>query len=1113
MTLSPGTRLGPYEIVAQIGAGGMGEVYRASDTRLSRQVALKVIAPRWSSDRQIRQRFEREARAISALSHPHVCTLHDIGEQGDVEFLVMEFVEGETLGDRLIRGPLTLDEFSRYGSEIADALQIAHERGITHRDLKPGNIMITPRNSVKILDFGLAKLEEVIDGGDGATELQTRPGVAIGTFQYMSPEQATGETVGPPSDIFSLGILLYEALTGRHPFESGNRAELVRAIVSSESIRASAVRPEVPAPIDELFDAMLMKEPSRRPKASEVHAALQNVAVPNIVATPKQRPARHVVGREDERARIVERFGKARGEVISVTGEAGLGKTTLVEECLAQAGERTRGVIAVGRCSERLAGSEAYLPILEALAALVKSDRTLAQTLKLLAPAWYRQVAPAEPSAPHSTSPPAAGQERLKREMTAFFEEATRSRPIILFLDDIHWADASTIDLIGYLAAHLGEMRLFIITTARQSELLLRKHSFLQLTRELQPRGSLEQFSLHFLSWDDLQKYIQLEFPDHRFGEDFQSLIYQKTEGSPLFMVDLLRYLRDQKVIALRDGVWTLTREVGEIEQEIPASVRSMIDRKIDQLSDEQRRILIAASVQGAEFDSVVVARALEMDAAEVEETLAQLDRIHELISAIGEREHADGTPSLRYRFVHVLYQNNLYASLGPAKKVTLSSKVADALRKVSAASIAPVASQLALLYETARDFGQATHFFLVAAQHARRLFANQEAILLARRGLDCAKRIANPAEREGATAPLHELLGDVFAFIGQHGDGRAAYTKALENSAAEDGLARARLLRKTANILVVERAYPDAAAAFDSAERQVESMDTASGERWREWIEIQLDRGWMFYWQADLASLDRLTEQIEREIKTRATPAQRAKFFHVRVMAGLRRDRYAVSDETLALASMALAAEEAAGERSDMGMFMLGFSHMWRNELDLAEPLLQRALKGSERSGDIVLQSRCLTYLTIVARKRRDDATVLHFAERSMAVASAGGMVEYVAVAKANLAWLAWRKGDLDEVLRLGQEAVELARALPLAGPNWWAVSFPMIDALLQRDRTIDAVQLAEVLIQPQQHRLNDALQAALRESVQSWTEDRSDDARQTLERACELAKESLFL
>jgi len=187
MTLPPGTRLGPYEIVSQLGAGGMGEVYRAADTRLSRHVALKVIAPQWSSDRQIRLRFEREARAISALSHPHVCTLHDIGEQDDLEYLVMEYVEGETIADRLLRGPLAVDELLRYAMEMADALETAHACGIVHRDLKPGNVMITPRG-VKILDFGLAKLEERPAGDDDVTDVATRPGVAIGTARYMSPE-------------------------------------------------------------------------------------------------------------------------------------------------------------------------------------------------------------------------------------------------------------------------------------------------------------------------------------------------------------------------------------------------------------------------------------------------------------------------------------------------------------------------------------------------------------------------------------------------------------------------------------------------------------------------------------------------------------------------------------------------------------------------------------------------------------------------------------------------------------------------------------------------------------------------------------------------------------
>jgi eukaryotic-like serine/threonine-protein kinase len=496
-----------------------------------------------------------------------------------------------------------------------------------------------------------------------------------------------------------------------------------------------------------------------------------------------------------------------------------------------------------------------------------------------------------------------------------------------------------------------------------------------------------------------------------------------------------------------------------------------------------------------------------------VEEILARLDRLHQLVRAVGEQEHPDNTPTLRYRFVHVLYQNSLYASLGPARKTSLSAKVANALLNVSADNVAPIASQLALLFETARDFGQATEFFIAAAQHARRLFANQVAILLARRGLDCAKRMTDAGQREQKKARLHELLGEVFALIGQQGDAHAAFAEALRSLHPDDALARAGVYRKSANVFIVQRLYPEAAAAFDSAQQQVESMDAGNSERWREWVEIQLDRGWMFYWQADVAALDGLAKRVERDVETRATPQQRAKFLHTRVMAGFRRDRYAVSDETLALARTALAAEEASGDRSDMGKFMLGFSHVWRNELDLAQPLLQASLKGTERSGDIVLQSRCLTYLTVVARKRRDDATVLHFAERSLAIAQAAGMVEYVAVAKGNFAWLAWRQNDFEETLRLGHEAVELGRGLPMAGPNRWVFCFPIIHTLVHLDRIGEAIQIADLLIQPQQHLLTDALQAALRQSMQLWAEQREDEARQQLQRACELAKEHLFL
>jgi len=221
MSIEPGTMLGPYEIEEAIGAGGMGEVYRARDTRLDRAVAIKVLAPHLAESPEHRQRLEREAKAISSLSHPHICQLYDVGHEDGVDFLVMEFIEGETLADRLGRGPLPIDEVLRYGVQIADALEKAHRQAIVHRDLKPANVMLTS-DGAKLLDFGLARTDGGVGGSDADLTVSptvskplTAAGTLIGTYQYMAPEQLEGKTSDARTDIFALGAVLYEMATGR----------------------------------------------------------------------------------------------------------------------------------------------------------------------------------------------------------------------------------------------------------------------------------------------------------------------------------------------------------------------------------------------------------------------------------------------------------------------------------------------------------------------------------------------------------------------------------------------------------------------------------------------------------------------------------------------------------------------------------------------------------------------------------------------------------------------------------------------------------------------------------------------------------------------------------
>jgi eukaryotic-like serine/threonine-protein kinase len=269
MSLAPGTQLGPYEISAPLGAGGMGEVYRARDTRLERTVAIKILPAQFSSDPVRKQRFEREAKTISSLNHPHICVLHDVGHQDGVDYLVMECVEGETLAKRLEKGPLPLEQVLKYGAQIADALDKAHRKGVVHRDLKPGNMMLTP-SGAKLLDFGLARpaapLTSVATMTAAVTQDSpvTEQGTIVGTFQYMSPEQVEGKELDGRSDIFSLGAVLYEMLTGQRAFPGKSQLSVASAILEKEPAPISSIKPMAPPVLDHAVKKCLAKDSEDR---------------------------------------------------------------------------------------------------------------------------------------------------------------------------------------------------------------------------------------------------------------------------------------------------------------------------------------------------------------------------------------------------------------------------------------------------------------------------------------------------------------------------------------------------------------------------------------------------------------------------------------------------------------------------------------------------------------------------------------------------------------------------------------------------------------------------------------------------------------------------------
>ncbi|HJR60956.1 MAG TPA: protein kinase [Vicinamibacterales bacterium] len=751
MAILPGSPIGPYSVLSAIGAGGMGEVYRAHDPRLGREVALKVLRRSLVDAADALDRLLREAMLASSLNHPNIVTIYDTGVVDEDRYVAMELVEGTTLRALAAQG-LTVDRAVAIAKQVAEALAVAHAANVVHRDIKPDNVMVRPDGYVKLLDFGLARQHSAM-ATMGPTGPGTDPGMIMGTVGYMAPEQARGELAATEADIFAFGVVLYEVLSGKHPFKAPSQMATLHALVRDTPEPPSLLNGELPRALDQLVMEMLQKDPRLRPGAGEVllrlglvHDAAVSATLSAVNIAPRAAPsASAVVGRDAELTALFDEFARARhgrGRLVLVSAEAGAGKTTLVDafiKAIEDGGEAVR--VGRGRCSERLAGSEAYLPVLEALDSLQHHDQlgSISRIVRAVAPSWFAQIMPPaghDSSAERLAAETASGsQERLKREIAALLEEAGRLHPVILWFDDVHWADPSTTDLISYLSRRMDGMRTMIIATLRPSDLAQARHAFLAVKLDLLAHGQCREIIPGPLDESAIGRYLSLQFAEHAFPGGFPALIHQRTEGHPLFVADLLRDLRRRHLIRQQDGRWIMASDLEGLEREMPPSVRSLLQRKVEALNGADRRLLGAASVHGIDFDTALLAAALEQDEEEVEDRLERLEREHALVRFVAEGE-IGRTLTLHYRFAHQVYQNAFYESLRVTRRAALARAIADQLVARLTDRPCDCAAGIALLYETARDNVKAAEYFNQAAHAAARLYAHEESAQLAQRGL-----------------------------------------------------------------------------------------------------------------------------------------------------------------------------------------------------------------------------------------------------------------------------------------------------------------------------------------------------------------------------------------
>jgi len=513
----------------------------------------------------------------------------------------------------------------------------------------------------------------------------------------------------------------------------------------------------------------VFKDDPRKPRYIEtIHKKGYRLVAP--VNFPERRQAENgppmvLIGHESERAEVQKCYDSmllGRLVVVSVSGEAGIGKTTFINDFLRlHAAECYAGR---GRCSEHLAGTGAFLPILDVLYDLAggRSESSLALLLKRTAPCWYAQVFPHAEESAIITDHPAASPEQMKRDLVEFFVAASGLRPILIFFDDVHWADASSVDMGAYICDHCTASRVLILT-AHSPDLLDDPDSpLIDVMLRLKSRDICREVPLGLLDSEEVSSYIDQAFPEHRFPPEFACSIHRRTEGNPLFMVDLFAHLRRHEIL-VRDGensCWQLGQSLARIDSAIPDSLKNLIELKIRRIDEWNRQVLRCAAIPGSEFDSAVVAHVLETPQAEVEEALQTLEKIHGFVKRLGSLQCAGRRRTERYQFAHVLYQEAVRDQMSPGRRSQLSGAIARALYEIHEETSVPRASQIALLFEEAGDFPEAAKHFTAAAELAKHTAAYPETLNLARKGIKAVEAAADFAERTKILFSLQLLEG-----------------------------------------------------------------------------------------------------------------------------------------------------------------------------------------------------------------------------------------------------------------------------------------------------------------------------------------------------------------
>ncbi|WP_224365043.1 serine/threonine-protein kinase [Hyalangium versicolor] len=1157
----PPQMMGPYLIQGVLGSGGMGIVYLGVHRRTGERVALKTVrVTRATSLASIR----REVQSLSRIHHPQIVRIIEYGVAGGLPWYAMELVEGRSFHRLIARyydqpglyfslssrrstregawreeaGTPTLEgvpalparPLLEWVLQLCAPLAYLHGCGLVHRDLKPGNIFIRKDGSMVLGDFGLA----VEFGGAFGREVLNADGAGLGTLMYMAPEQIRGDLVDARADLYSLGCILYECVTGFVPFFGSSDKVIRRRHLQEPPTPPSRL---VEEPIPERLEWLILKLLAKRPEArlgyaEDVAQVLTElgVEVGRPRTLPKPRPYLYrppLMGREAVMGKLrgqLEEMLLCQGGRVFIGGGSGMGKTRLALEVAREALYRS---ITVVTCECPPIGLASPLHPFRALLAKVidwcrnsgeeEITRLLGPKAKVLVP--YEPLLDELPGQrelpqPLPLSNTDAARARIFSALQDILFAFAQEDPVLLIIDDLQWADEMTLAFLEQLRQEdLVERGVLLLATYRMEEMSEALRAVVTSPGSLQVElGRLDEGSIESMARGMLAL--------HALPQDFDSLV-RRSEGNPFFVAEYLRAAISEGLLH-RDSVgqWRLderARSEGSLTSlALPVSIAEVIHRRLRELDARSQVLVESAAVLGKEFDAELL---LETAPLTPTEALASLEtlRVRQIL------EKAAGG---RLRFLHDKLREITDARIPPERSCQLHFRAAEAIehRYQRALDFPLYFASMANHWMKAEVHDRASRYFHMAGERARTAHATREAIGFYREALAEAREHQRQEghEAEDWRLPLlrtYENLGDVLSLTGQQTEAREAFGEALARVSSSERIHRACLHRKVGKTWEPHHQHDNALRAYDAAEASLGRAPEETGRSdpdvsawWTEWVQLQLERHRICYWMNREEEMARLVEKIRPVVETRGLPQQRARFFVALANKAFRQQRYAISAETVEHGRLAVEASEDSGdmETQVMARFCHALTLLLHGDLGEAEQESLAGLRLVEQTGDLTQKARLLTYLAVVYRERGQVGRTRECCEESLRVATAARMDDYVGAARANRAWVAWREKRVDEAEQEARAALECWRKLSAIYPYpfQWQGLWVLLAVALRRMAVAEAVEHARALLDPTQQRLPQPLAATLNAALVAWHQDQQEAAREYLEHATEAAQ-----